>query len=427
MRILLISYYFPPYNTVGAVRPGKLAKYLHRQGHTVHVISAQEPPFVQGLPLEIPQSQVHEARGWSVNAPIQWLLGGKEKVAREGYMRSGVQRGWLQQIGAWYKTFLHWPDAEIGWVGSAIAIGRQVLAQDDFDLIYVTSPSFSALRVGNKLALQSNTPWIAEFRDLWSDNHSYSHPAWRLYLDRLWEKKLLKSASALVTISSPFAETLKRFGKPVWEIRNGFDPEDLVSDFPPHETAPDILEIVYTGSVYPEHHDLDSFCAGLASFRAQGGKARVNVVGRNVAPLLEAAQLWKVDDWMNIQPTVERAQAISMQRSADVLLLFLWSDGNSGIYTTKLFEYAGAGRPILALGPHRCDVGSWIEDANIGSVVFNAQDVAASLLAWQESKKLNGRLETTPTPGQDFTRNTQFSKLEACITTLLTSSSEKHR
>jgi len=419
LKILLISYYFPPYNTVGAVRPGKLAKYLHRQGHTVHVISSHEPPFVKGLPLEIPEAQVHEARGWSVNAPIQWLLGGRKKVAREGYMQSGSRGGWLQRIGAWYKTLLHWPDAEIGWVGSATALGRQVLASTDFDLIYVTSPSFSALRVGHNLAAGTGIPWVAEFRDLWSDNHSYSHPAWRLYLDRMWEKNLLKSASALVTISSPFAETLKRFDKPVWEIRNGFDPDDLIDDIPIMETARDTLEIVYTGSVYPEHHDLASFCAGLASFRTQGGKARVNVVGRNVAPLLEAAKTWKVDDWMVFQPTVARRQAISMQRSADVLLLFLWSDGNSGIYTTKLFEYAGAGRPILAIGPHRCDVGAWIEDANIGAVVSDAQGIANNLLAWQKSKALTGRLETTPTPGHDFTRDTQFAKLETALETLL--------
>lgn len=420
MRVLLVSYYFPPYNTVGAVRPGKWAKFLHRRGHTVHVVSAQEPPFVQGMPLEIPPEQVHEARGWSVNAPVDWLLGGRQKVAREGYMGPGRRRPWLQRLGSWYKTLLHWPDAEIGWVGNATQVGRQLLATHEFDLIYVSAPSFSALRVGRKLSRSSSLPWVAEFRDLWSDNHSYAYPAWRRHLERLWEKRLLRTASALVTISAPFVEKLQRLGKPVWEIRNGFDPEDLV-DAPVQGTKADVLNIVYTGSVYPDHHDLTTFCAGLAAFRQAGGKANVHVVGRNVAPLLERAREWKVDDWMTLEATVERRKALSLQCSADVLLLFLWSEGSAGIYTTKLFEYAGAHRPILAVGSGRCDVSAWVREAGIGEVATDAARVAESLRLWQQRKLEEGGLSAIPKPGYDFTRDSQFAKLESGLQALLDS------
>lgn len=37
-RALIISYYFAPQNTIGAVRPTKLAKYLTRLGYEVTVI-----------------------------------------------------------------------------------------------------------------------------------------------------------------------------------------------------------------------------------------------------------------------------------------------------------------------------------------------------------------------------------------------------
>ena len=42
MRILFISFFFPPYNAIGCVRTGKTAKYLMRFGHDVRVISARE-------------------------------------------------------------------------------------------------------------------------------------------------------------------------------------------------------------------------------------------------------------------------------------------------------------------------------------------------------------------------------------------------
>jgi len=57
MKLLLISYYFPPYNSVGGVRPGKLAKYLYNQGHEIDVISAEQP-FPVEAELEIPPERV---------------------------------------------------------------------------------------------------------------------------------------------------------------------------------------------------------------------------------------------------------------------------------------------------------------------------------------------------------------------------------
>jgi glycosyltransferase involved in cell wall biosynthesis len=415
MRILLISYHFPPYNNVGAVRPGKFAKYLHQHGHTVHVISAQNPPFVQGLPLEIPAEQVHRACGWSINAPVYWLLGGRKKVV-EGYAHQG--KPWLRHLGKWYRMLLHWPDAEAGWVNGAVRMGRRLLAEHGFDLIYATAPSYSALMVGTKLAKESGLPWVAEFRDLWSDNAAYLRPAWRRFIERLWEKQVLRTAAALVTISPPLVTQLRRFGKPVWEVRNGFDPDDLLN-VPVTASSSQRLDIAFTGSLYPEQQDVDVFCDGLAEFRASGGIAHLHVVGRNVTSLLEAAEKSKISDWVTMEPTVERTRALSLQRSADVLLLFLWNDGSAGIYTTKLFEYAGAGRPILAVGPKGTDVGTWIEDANIGAVASRADDVAAQLLAWQRLKISSGGLNVTPKSGYDFTRTTQFSRLEALLQLLL--------
>ena len=38
-KILIVSYLFAPYNTIGAIRPTKIAKYLTVQGVSVDVIT----------------------------------------------------------------------------------------------------------------------------------------------------------------------------------------------------------------------------------------------------------------------------------------------------------------------------------------------------------------------------------------------------
>ena len=43
MRILILSFYFAPQNTMAAHRLTRLAAYLREQGHEVRVISARAP------------------------------------------------------------------------------------------------------------------------------------------------------------------------------------------------------------------------------------------------------------------------------------------------------------------------------------------------------------------------------------------------
>jgi glycosyltransferase involved in cell wall biosynthesis len=412
MRILLISYYFPPYNTVGAVRPGKFAKYLLQNGHQVEVLCAFKPPFPKGISLEVPEQVVHPVRGWSVNAPLYWILGGGQTVSESGFQEIGIGRPWVRCLGKWYKILFHWPDAQIGWVGAAVARGLELVKSRRFDVIYVSAPPFSALRVGAKLAACSGIPWVVDFRDLWADNHAYDYPRWRLALDRNWEVRLLKTASGLTTVSSPLAAKLARHSLPIWVVRNGYDPDDfnspLLADV---RTNDDELLIAYTGSIYPGYHDVDTFCAGLSMFTSSGRRARVRVVGRNVASFLEAADRHGVSSLIDMSSTVPRVEALALQKSADVLLMFLWAGKEEGIYTTKFFEYVGAERPIMAIGASNSDVGQWIRSADLGKVATTIGDVADQLATWHDLKLSGQGRQLALGSRYEFTRGKQFAAL----------------
>lgn len=423
MHILLVTYYFPPFNSVGAVRPGKFASWLQGQGHQVHVLTCSNQPFPQGLPLEIPPSDVTAVPGWSVNAPVEWLRGGRDKVAREGYGTNMAGGSVAGHLGRLYKALLHWPDGQMGWVGAAKRAGRKLMRRHRFDLVYASAPPFSALRVAAALAREADLPWVAELRDLWTDNHACDTPAWRHAIDRRWEARLLSSAAGLVTVSHPLVEKLERFGRPVWEVRNGCDAEDFVDLESPdnYASAPDVLDIAFTGNVYERYYDVDAFCAGLALDAARGGRVRVHVVGRNSVALRTAARFHGVDAAFKFEATVPRTQALAMQRHADLLLTFLWGgEGQAGVYSAKLFEYAGAGRPVLAVGRPN-DVGQLITSAGLGEVCVDAKQVADAIAAARARKLREGALIARPGTGYDFSRAAQFAslapKLEA-ITTL---------
>lgn len=422
MRILLVTYYFPPFNSVGAMRPGKLAAYLQAQGHDVQVLTCSNQPYPEGLALELPANHVSATPAWSVNAPIEWVLGGREKVASEGFA-GGAPRPAVARLGYVYRTLLHWPDAQRGWVAGAVRKGRELLGARTFDLIYATAPPYSTLRVAAELAGASGVPLVVEFRDLWTDNHSYAYPAWRRWFERRREDALLRTASALVTVSEPLAAKLARHGKPVWVVRNGCDPEDFEGLLRPEEMQrdADTLDIVFTGNVYPRYYDTRLFCEGLRRFLQEGGKARVHVMGRNIAALRQAAEAAGVSACFRFQATVPRRTALAMQRHADLLLFFLWQGATGeGVFSLKLFEYAGAGRPVLAVGTQQSDVASLIGEARLGEVCGDVAYLASRLHAFQAEKRRVGRIERAPTPvSVDLTRRTQFARLERGLLQLL--------
>ena len=67
VKILMVAWYFPPTNTIAAVRLGKTAKYFHNAGHRIRVLSAQKLPLPQNLPLELPATQVIRTPWWDTN------------------------------------------------------------------------------------------------------------------------------------------------------------------------------------------------------------------------------------------------------------------------------------------------------------------------------------------------------------------------
>lgn len=66
------------------------------------------------------------------------------------------------------------------------------------------------------LGKRFRVPWVAELRDLWTDAPYYDFPAWRKILDRILERRLLRQAAQLVTVTPTWGQALESsYDKPV--------------------------------------------------------------------------------------------------------------------------------------------------------------------------------------------------------------------
>ena len=236
VKILLVSFFFPPFNCIGAVRSGKTAKFLTSMGHDVRVLTAGNQPFSESLTIEVPASRVYSTFWFNINFWIEFLVGGRKKVAVDGYAVGLGSVGFLTKLGTLYKTCVNFPDAQIGWIPWALLQARRMKKDGWYpDVIIGSSSPPTSLIVASLCSKLWKVRWVAEYRDLWSQNSYYEYGMVRRYLEGKLENAVVGSAERFITISDPLADQLRgRFNRPVDVVLNGYDDDEYLntSDLP---------------------------------------------------------------------------------------------------------------------------------------------------------------------------------------------------
>lgn len=418
MRILLVSYYFPPYNAIGAVRVGKFAKYLAKAGNDVRVVTAADQPLQATLPLEIDPERVVRTPWININRPAEWVAGGRARVASHGYgpsIRNGAARNAIQAIGNKYKNLTNVPDGQVGWGPFAARAGRKLISGWRPDVIFASGLPWTSLAVGRHLSRRFGVPWVAELRDLWADNcYNEGLSAWRRRVDRCLEARVLRTASGLVTVSNLMAESLnRRYQKPTRVVMSGFDPDDQrLGAAVPYRCGR--IEIVYTGMIYKGRRDPTPLFRALARMGPAADAVRVSFYGRYLDVVRQLAVTHGVERLVTVNEPVSYGEALRIQAEADILLLLLWNDPREeGVFPGKVFEYIGARRPILVLGAAGNVAASLIGARRAGVVLLNESEIAAQLEAWIATKHEGGSIEPIPAEASvGLTREEQTQELE---------------
>ena len=251
-----------------------------------------------------------------------------------------------------------YPDEKIGWYEHAIIAGEKILQTQQIDAILSSSRPETCHLIANTLSRNYHIPWVADFRDLWSQNHYSTYSQIKKYFEKKLEIRTLKQASAITTVSQPLADTLATLhkNKKIYPVNNGFDPELLN-----HDTTTDkCFTIVYTGDLYQGKRDPEQLFAVIHDLCDKDLIKRDDITIHFFGyPASESSEDWlqediskyHLQDLVVLHGKVSHETAISEQRKAQILLLLSWNNPEErGVYTGKLFEYLAARRPILSFG-----------------------------------------------------------------------------
>ena len=343
-RILLVSYFFPPCTDTGAHRPTALAKYLRRAGHEVTVLTTSAYGRLEGSAEErvvrTPDAQLWRAR-----------LRGADRI--DALYDSDTYSSSPHLLS---RVVVPEPLA-LAWAPFARRRAKALHRAVPFDAVLTTSPPESAHSVGRALQ-RRGAAWVADVRDGWTFERL--RPEFPTRVQRRWderqERRLLGAADVVTCVSEPAAGDLRRRGiaDPLL-VRNGADPELLEAADPGSVSGlldPERISLVYTGRFGSSGRDPRGLLEGLSllagSRPEDAGRLELVVAG----PLTEAErELFAADvapARIRLLGSLERDRALALQRAADCLLLIA-HPVRTQLANFKLYEYLGAGPPILAL------------------------------------------------------------------------------
>jgi glycosyltransferase involved in cell wall biosynthesis len=407
MKILIISYFFPPYNSIGAVRLGKFARHLKDYGHDIRVISADKQYWKGSLPqtlaVDFPADQVCYTYWLKPPALLQHTT-----VTRYKAMQTS-KRGFAGNVKTFWRRGIFGLYGSFGWIPFAVQQGNRICRQWRPDIILASGLPPSSFIIANKIARKFTIPWVADFRDLWADNHNSFHFNWRRNLERHFEKRTLRRVSGITTVSEPLAEQLRQVHqKEVRIIYNGYDPRD----YPPRQQpSTDVLSIVYTGTMIKGRRDPNLLFQAMTGLN-KNYHIQVSFYGPHNAWVSALAREYNLEDVVLLHDTVSHARALQLQVNADLLLLLLWDDSaEKGVFSGKVFEYIGAGQPILCLARADNVAARLIAQHKLGFVSQNPDEIKI-FLEQQCQRKIHGKHQDRTGQLQMYTRAYQTRELE---------------
>lgn len=428
-RVLIITYYWPPSGGSGVQRWLYFTKYLRDANWEpiIYTVQNGEYPYTDSsLQQHIPDHlEVIKGPIWEPYALFKKLSGKKEQVNPSIF--SEMERG------SWFKRFLLWirgnffiPDARMFWIRPSVHLLENYLKKHPVDFIVSTGPPHSTHLIARSLKRRLDIPWLADFRDPWTQIYSFK----QLNLSKLskrihhrLEHSVLQEASLVVTVSPDCKKGLESLvNREVSVITNGYE------TFPKQNSVKDHskIKMVYAGVLSADRNPgifwkvLENY---LSDNPAISEKFELILIG-NIDPLIVSQlKVSGLSPFLQVLASMPHAQLQHYLFEADLLLL-VGVPGNKGVITGKFFEYLYLQKPIYSISPDNSDVVTILKETEAG---LNADYTDAEQL-YSNLERLFEMVATNSFPKNE-TKIANYSRknLTTAISNLMSDYLEKYK
>ena len=381
-KVLVVSYYWPPAGGTTMNRILRFIQYLPDYGWSVDVLTTNHAslPFEDSsLEKFIPKStKVYRSNNINLIGILSKVFARNKVFIPYGFTQTGQDT--IKSKILKYLKFNAVPDTRITWYPGAIDKGKKLCKQNNYDIIFSSSPPQTNHLIASKLSSEFDIPHIVDMRDPWSNVFWLKSQKYRLKIisniDNKIESKILDKADVITTVTPNLKDFYKsKYGDKTSLIYNGY--EKSYENFIQPRKTDKSFTICYSGSL-SEDQNLDLFAEICSDFKSRIDKDIKLVFVGNYAPSLKLTlQKHGLGESLEVIPYTTMKNALDIIASADLLVVIGWKFADYGIIPSKIYDYILVDIPILGLDLHQ-DAMELVDELNIGKYFDDKSKVQAS-------------------------------------------------
>jgi hypothetical protein len=425
-KVLMIAYFFPPVGGIGIAgsqRVLKFAKYLPYYQWEPVILTAKENYYEPYLSMDYALLEKIPKELTIIRTPvIRWLtklLAVKNKIKvslshdkmqyrvhvhEQKRSKSSSEKGWYQTLKDALTELFEIPDEEIGWLLPGVLAGIRAIKKEQIDIIYSTGRPWTAHLIGIILKFFTGKPLVVDFRDPWMTNPF--RPKYTLlkeYMEAYCERIVVNNSDLVIANTNELKEEfrerfLKKSRGEIISLYNGFDHEDYSLIMTTDSCkSKNFFVITHTGFLYGKRDPkcfLDAVKLLIHERKLEHNSIRIFFVGLiklnyDLEKYLISNDL---DNIVILQSHVPYEKSLEYLKRSDVLLLL--QPGTTTQVPSKLFDYIGMRKPILAVSPYGGATYKLIKNEAIGIAAKSEsiKDIADAIYkmydAWLNKKSI---------------------------------------
>ena len=373
MKVLIITYYWPPSGGSGVQRWLKFVKYLRNFKVEPVVYTVDNPNYAildETLHNQVPTTV--EVLKNPIKEPnnLFSFFGKGGKKASAGFLDANPS--FFGKILQYIRANYFIPDARKFWIKPSVQFLTKYLSENKIDVVITTGPPHSMHLIGLQLKQKLGVKWIADFRDPWTDiDYFHQLPLTKKAIQKhhQFEKEVVSTADCVLVVGKTMKEKYLKYNQNIEVISNGFDDIEDKSKV----ELDTKFSIVHIGMMNADRNPkiLWKVLSDLINENQNFAEdLQLKFVGKLAHEVFESIKDNKLTSVIEFIPYLPHKEVVIFQQSAQILLLAVNKvPSASGIITGKLFEYLQANRPILAIAPPEGDLAEIINSTKAGKIV----------------------------------------------------------
>ena len=225
---------------------------------------------------------------------------------------------------------------------------EEYLKNNKVDIIIATGEPFVLFHYASKLSKKHGIPWVADYRDPWSNDLVWKNNIILKKYFSIVEKRILKTAQSAITVSEFVKQKIQEvYPKIVVAVcPNGFDEEAIEATKNIHQET-DVLTLIHAGTLY-EWHPYKRFFEALNEFLTENSNTKIQVhfYGLNNEEKIKNiidSNFPKLNPSIVFFPKTPNQELLIKMKKSNVMLLFNYYS----FMGTKIYDYLAIHRKIL--------------------------------------------------------------------------------